>query len=66
MNRPPLAWHSDLAFAAPEPGPDVGGAVVVSQLAWMYNDPQVGVENGAEGRPQDRNVELLLADPRKK
>ena len=29
-----------------------------------YNDPQVGVEDGAEGRPQDRNVELLLADPR--
>jgi len=29
-----------------------------------YNDPQVGVEDGAEGRPQDRNVELLLRDPR--
>lgn len=29
-----------------------------------YNDPQVGVEDGAEGRPQDRNVELLLPDPR--
>ena len=29
-----------------------------------YNDPQAGVEDGAEGRPQDRNVELLLPDPR--
>jgi metallophosphoesterase (TIGR03767 family) len=29
-----------------------------------YNDPQAGVEDGAEGRPQDRNVELLVADPR--
>jgi hypothetical protein len=29
-----------------------------------YNDPQAGVETGAEGRPQDRNVELLLPDPR--
>jgi hypothetical protein len=29
-----------------------------------YNDPQAGVEEGAEGRPQDRNVELLLPDPR--
>jgi metallophosphoesterase (TIGR03767 family) len=31
---------------------------------FAYNDPQVGVEDGAEGRPQDRNVELLLRDPR--
>jgi metallophosphoesterase (TIGR03767 family) len=30
-----------------------------------YNDPQVGVEDGAEGRPQDRNVELLVRDPRR-
>jgi metallophosphoesterase (TIGR03767 family) len=32
------------------------------------NDPQVGVNGGvsahAEGKPKDRNVELLLADPR--
>jgi metallophosphoesterase (TIGR03767 family) len=31
---------------------------------FSFNDPQVGVEDGAEGRPQDRNVELLLPDPR--
>ena len=31
---------------------------------FSYNDPQVGVEDGAEGRPQDRNVELVLPDPR--
>ena len=33
---------------------------------FAYNDPQVGVESRAEGRPQDRNVELLLPDPRKR
>jgi metallophosphoesterase (TIGR03767 family) len=37
-------------------------AAIGRELA--YNDPQVGVEDGAEGRPQDRNVELLLPDPR--
>jgi hypothetical protein len=31
---------------------------------FSYNDPQVGVEDGAEGSLQDRNVELLLPDPR--
>jgi metallophosphoesterase (TIGR03767 family) len=30
-----------------------------------YNDPQAGVEAGAEGRLVDRNVELLVADPRR-
>ena len=37
-------------------------AAIGRELA--YNDPQVGPEAGAEGRPQDRNVELLLPDPR--
>ncbi|HTN24226.1 MAG TPA: hypothetical protein VL120_09595 [Solirubrobacteraceae bacterium] len=32
---------------------------------FAYNDPQAGVEDGAEGRPADRNVELLLPDPRR-
>ncbi len=32
---------------------------------FAYNDPQVGVEAKAEGRPEDRNVELLLPDPRR-
>jgi metallophosphoesterase (TIGR03767 family) len=31
---------------------------------FAYNDPQVGVQDGAEGRLQDRNVELLVRDPR--
>jgi metallophosphoesterase (TIGR03767 family) len=37
-------------------------AAIARELS--YNDPQVGVEDGAEGRPVDRNVELLVADPR--
>jgi metallophosphoesterase (TIGR03767 family) len=37
-------------------------AAIGRELA--YNDPQVGVEAGAEGSPRDRNVELLLPDPR--
>jgi len=32
---------------------------------FAYNDPQAGIEAGAEGRLQDRNVELLVADPRR-
>ena len=42
-------------------GPD---ALAALGREFAYNDPQVGVEDGAEGRPQDRNVELLLDDPR--
>ncbi|HUR86464.1 MAG TPA: hypothetical protein VMY78_14070 [Solirubrobacteraceae bacterium] len=30
---------------------------------FAYNDPQVGIADGAEGRPADRNVELLVPDP---
>ncbi len=57
-------------LATPLPGTPAGGfdgptlAALARELA--YNDPQVGIEDGAEGRPQDRNVELLLPDPRKK
>jgi len=43
-------------------GPDTLAALG-RELA--YNDPQVGVEAGAEGAPRDRNVELLLPDPRR-
>ena len=32
---------------------------------FAFNDPQVGVEAGAEGNAADRNVELLLNDPRR-
>lgn len=54
--------------ATPQPGSPAASfdpqtlAAVARELA--YNDPQAGIEDGAEGRPQDRNVELLLADPR--
>ena len=56
------------SLATPPPGTPAAGfdpqtlAALGRELA--YNDPQVGVEAGAEGRPQDRNVELLLPDPR--
>jgi metallophosphoesterase (TIGR03767 family) len=56
------------ALATPPPGTSAAGfdsealAALGRELA--YNDPQVGIEAGAEGRPQDRNVELLLPDPR--
>ncbi len=56
------------SLVTPRPGTNAGAfdpetlAAIGRELA--YNDPQVGVEAGAEGRPQDRNVELLLPDPR--
>ncbi len=30
---------------------------------FAYNDPQAGIAKGAEGRPADRNVELLVPNP---
>ena len=55
-------------LATPRPGTPAG-AFTPETLAALgremaYNDPQVGVEDGAEGGPADRNVELLLPDPR--
>jgi len=56
------------SLATPPSGTPAGAfepatlAAIGRELA--YNDPQAGVEEGAEGRPQDRNVELLLPDPR--
>jgi metallophosphoesterase (TIGR03767 family) len=47
--------------AAASFGPDALAAI---GREFSFNDPQVGVEHGAEGRAQDRNVELLLPDPR--
>ena len=53
-------------LATPAPGTPAGGfapdALAALAREFAYNDPQVGVEDGAEGRPQDRNVELLLDD----
>ena len=55
-------------LATPEPGTRAASfgpeALAALGREFAYNDPQVGVEAGAEGRPQDRNVELLLPDPR--
>ena len=57
-------------LATPAPGTPAASfgpeALAALGREFAYNDPQVGVEGGAEGRPQDRNVELLLADPRRR
>lgn len=56
--------------AAPPAAPPAGDAAgfTVDQLAsigrtFAYNDPQAGL--GATGEPGDRNVELLIGDPRR-
>ena len=63
-----LLDHS-ATLATPRPGTPAGGFEPATLAAlgreFAYNDPQVGVEDGAEGRPRDRNVELLLRDPRR-
>ncbi len=52
----------------PPPGSDAAGfdpetlAAIARELS--FNDPQAGAPGG-EGRPQDRNVELVLPDPRR-
>jgi metallophosphoesterase (TIGR03767 family) len=66
--------HADAA-AAPAPGTDASG-LGVNELASIgrtlsYNDSQTGAracepEPCGEGGPDDRNVELLVADPRRK
>jgi metallophosphoesterase (TIGR03767 family) len=56
-------------LATPPPGTAAPGFDPATLAAlgreFAYNDPQVGVEDGAEARPQDRNVELLVTDPRR-
>ena len=58
------------ALDTPAPGTPAFGfspetlAALGRELA--YNDPQVGVENGAEGRSADRNVERVLPHPLKR
>jgi hypothetical protein len=57
-------------LATPPPGTPATSfgpeALAALGREFAYNDPQVGVEHGAEGRPQDRNVELLVVDPRRR
>ena len=54
-------------IATPAPGTPAFGFTPETLAAlgreFAYNDPQVGVQDGAEGRPEDRNVELLVARP---
>jgi hypothetical protein len=66
-------------LATPAPGTSAAtfGPETLAALGreFSYNDPQVGVEGtrspdgaqgaGGEGAARDRNVELLLADPRR-
>ncbi|HYF27158.1 MAG TPA: hypothetical protein VD931_15550, partial [Baekduia sp.] len=54
--QPPAPGSDASAFGVPEL------AAIARELS--FNDPQVGAPGG-EGRPQDRNVELLLDDPRR-
>lgn len=58
------------SLATPAPGTPATSfgpeALAALGREFSYNDPQVGVEEGAEGRPRDRNVELLLPDPRRR
>jgi metallophosphoesterase (TIGR03767 family) len=57
-------------LATPAPGTPAGAfgpeALAALGREFSYNDPQVGVEHGAEGAAPDRNVELLIADPRRR
>ena len=57
-------------LATPAPGTPAAAfgpeALAALGREMAYNDPQVGVEAGAEGASRDRNVELLLPDPRRK
>jgi metallophosphoesterase (TIGR03767 family) len=52
----------------PQPGTPAGafspGTLAALGREFSFNDPQVGIEAHAEGRAVDRNVELLLPDPR--
>jgi metallophosphoesterase (TIGR03767 family) len=54
---------------APAPGTAAGGfdSETLASIGRVitYNDPQVGPGSGSQGQPTDRNVELLLKDPRK-
>ena len=56
-------------LATPPAGTAAGGfdpeTLAALGREFAYNDPQAGIEAGAEGRLQDRNVELLVADPRR-
>jgi metallophosphoesterase (TIGR03767 family) len=60
-----------LDHASPSTSPPAGDAAgfTPEQLASVgrtltYNDPQVGPASGSQGERRDRNVELLIRDPR--
>jgi metallophosphoesterase (TIGR03767 family) len=54
---------------APAPGTPAGGfdSETLASIARVltYNDPQLGPGSNAQGKEVDRNVELLIRDPRK-
>ncbi|MDQ3935223.1 MAG: metallophosphoesterase [Actinomycetota bacterium] len=53
----------------PAPGTNAGGfdSETLASIGRVlsYNDPQVGPTGGSPGQPHDRNVELLIRDPRR-
>jgi metallophosphoesterase (TIGR03767 family) len=55
--------------AVPASGTAAGGfdAETLASIGRVltYNDPQVGPRSGPQGQPTDRNVELLIKDPRR-
>jgi len=57
----------DSPVASPAGGTDASGADIQTLASLgrtlSFNDPQVP-HAAAEGTPEDRNVELLIADPR--
>ncbi|HEX8054125.1 MAG TPA: hypothetical protein VF517_14130 [Thermoleophilaceae bacterium] len=54
---------------APAPGTSAAGfdseTLASIGRTLTYNDPQLGPGSNAQGKPVDRNVELLIKDPRK-
>jgi len=57
------------SLVTPAPGSPASGfdreTLPSLEREFSFNDPQVGAEAKAEGRLVDRNVELLLPDPRR-
>ena len=60
---PEGALQNDLVQKGLAGGFDLGDLGSIARTL-AYNDPQVGFNVGGQGEPEDRNVELLIDDPR--